>query len=112
MLLPRYSLRWFFYLFVVVALFGVIIGQGVEGARWAVAMGCGVASLGVTWLVMIAFYAMARLSAAVLLPASTPRRMEAYYPSPAAPRPSADEGSGGAGHDADRPIAQQENVDR
>jgi hypothetical protein len=87
MLLPRYSLRWFFYLIILVALLGVIVGQGVQGSRWAIAVACGVASLGATWLVMIAFYAMARLSAAILLPAGAPRQMEAYYPSPAAPRP-------------------------
>lgn len=107
MLLPRYSLRWFFYLFVVVALFGVILGQGVQGARWAVAVGCGIASLGVAWLAMIAFYAMARLAAAILLPAGATRLREAYYPSPAAPRPPAGGNEGPAQF-----IVSQENDER
>src|SRR5690606_35672105 len=98
--------------FILVALLGVIIGQGVQGSRWAVAVGCGVASLGMTWLAMIAFYAIARLSAAILLPAGAPQRMEAYYPSPAAPRPSADEGSPGRDRDSDQFATEQENVDR
>lgn len=112
MFLPRYSLRWFFYLIVAVALLSVIIGQGVQGSKWALAVVCGVASLGVTWGVMIAFYAMARLSAAILLPAESAGRQEPYYPAPAVPRPSASESTQADPEEAAEPENKQETADK
>lgn len=89
MLLPRYSLRWFFYIIVVVALLGVIVGEGVQGAHWAMAIALGVASLAVTWSVLILFYAVVSGYAAIALGDEDRRGRAAHYPAPAPPRPAA-----------------------
>lgn len=93
MLLPRYSLRWFFYIIALVALLGVVIGEGVQGANWALAVAWGVASLAVAWMVMVLFYALVTLYTLVALPAGERKGRAAYYPAPARPRPAATEGA-------------------
>lgn len=93
MLLPRYSLRWFFYIIAVVALLGVVVGEGVQGANWALAIAWGVASLVVAWVTMVLFYAFVSLYTFVALPAAERRGRVAYYPAPANPRPAAAEGT-------------------
>jgi hypothetical protein len=89
MLLPRYSLRWFFYIIVVVALLGLIVGEGLQGARWAMAIALGVASLAVTWSVLVLFYAIVSGYAAIALGKDDRKGRDAYYPAPALARPAA-----------------------
>lgn len=82
-MLPRYSIRTMFYLAVGVALLAIVVGQAVEGETWALGMSWGVATVLVTWPVMLLFYAIVAAYARLAIPRRERVGTKAYYPAPA-----------------------------
>ncbi|MGI9457637.1 MAG: hypothetical protein ACR2NU_13820 [Aeoliella sp.] len=80
MFLPRYSLRTILYLAVAVAIVAVVAGQAVRGALWAIALTIGIGSLGVSWFVLVVFYAIVAAFARVALTPEFQQPLPAYYP--------------------------------
>lgn len=86
-MLPRYSIRTMFYLAIGVVMLAIVIGQGFQGELWALAVTVGAASLLLTWLVLLLFYAMVAAYARVAIPPSQRVGAKAYYPASSATVP-------------------------
>ena len=82
MLLPRYSLRAMLALALAVAVLGIVGGQAVTGATWAIAVLVAVGSVVLSAMVFALFYALVATFSRVASAGGRQPRLEPHYPAP------------------------------